>query len=1039
MAIPPRQIGWSQESNLLWEISKTLDFIQGNVGGLQGQITLTTTGNSGPATLVNNILNIPEYTIEGLGGVPETRTITINGESHDLSSDVAFTVLGQAVTVVANYSALPAPSTVPGAFFWVENSQGTYWLPGNLGGTFYNAGLYYSNGVVWQFMETPYQATQIEVDAGVNFTKFVTPLTLGAAAKWATKTEWKGTWTQQQYTINQQVLDEGYLAIANKTTVERPAPQRVGEPFNIYQGTIGSTTATAKQVIFGNKYSFLENVFFEGWRINVVAGNRYTVYLVRDPDGENIISQIIQFVAQSSGWVNLSAQSLIINAGNTYAVIAAVTEPTIVPITFNGNWNISQPQNITVPTSGQITQPRSDPGLLYINNIDNAVVNRSAELGSLEIGDVIKTGTNTWAIQSVSVQAGYFIFGVSPALLNVNIGIQNFIFEETSEATLTYPLDPNYWALNPSPIATMEGLLGIDIPYQDIIPDTTAYGIGVLLQTLVTSADWDIQAFSGASGGVGGGSGGGGATTLDELTDVEIVSPLDTEVLTYEGASGLWKNMPGGSGGGGVPTTRLININGNEFDLAVDREWRVAQGDTGALVFAGLTPNSSTTINIGALKGFVVNNESDPLIPSYSYIDYPGVTNITVPNLNPTWNNQTSTYVFIESNGVGGGNVVFRNSFPTSAQRKTGIWLGKVAHPAGTITVVINEPDYITSPQAFSRDLFQALGPYINSGVYPYTITADLSFGINEGDIFGNGINFTISNTDPNRIHFNGIATASYGYRTRTGAGGAAVTAVTPAVYDVAGVSTPVPGGPNTSTLQYLWAVPGAGGSIAYVMQLGQTTYGSLDLARAAVGKEANVVFPNLIGNAIPIAVLAVRSGATNLSLLTDAQFFRADKLGQISPAGGGSAGGGGATTLDQLTDVEIVTPADTQVLTYESATGLWKNKPSAGGGGSSIIQITITTSTNITTATTATDFPGEGQNGKNVILDNGATAIQINCLGGVTATYAKFGAGAVTFTAGAGRTLQLVDGTAVFNGVPGSTASLWSVGLIDYLRVSNA
>lgn len=187
MAVIPRQIGWSEESNLLWQVLKLLDNLYGSVGGLQGAITLTTAGNSGPATFISNILNVPEYTIDGLGGVPNTRTITINGNTQSLAADVSFTVLGTPISVVANYSALPPPATVPGAFYWAENSQGTYWLPGGMGGTFYNAGLYYSNGVVWQFMETPWQATQAEVDLGINFTKFVTPLTFDSAAKWTTK------------------------------------------------------------------------------------------------------------------------------------------------------------------------------------------------------------------------------------------------------------------------------------------------------------------------------------------------------------------------------------------------------------------------------------------------------------------------------------------------------------------------------------------------------------------------------------------------------------------------------------------------------------------------------------------------------------------------------------------------------------------------------------------------------------------------------------------------------------------------------------
>jgi hypothetical protein len=54
--------------------------------------TLTTTGSSGSATLSSNTLNIPTYTLAGLGGVPTTRTITINGTTLDLSADRTYTI-----------------------------------------------------------------------------------------------------------------------------------------------------------------------------------------------------------------------------------------------------------------------------------------------------------------------------------------------------------------------------------------------------------------------------------------------------------------------------------------------------------------------------------------------------------------------------------------------------------------------------------------------------------------------------------------------------------------------------------------------------------------------------------------------------------------------------------------------------------------------------------------------------------------------------------------------------------------------------------
>lgn len=78
---------------------------------------------------------------------------------------------------VTNYAALPDPTTVPNILYWVQTSQGTSWLPGSLGGTYYPKGTYYSNGIIWSYIDTPYQATQAEVNTGINDDKFVTPLT----------------------------------------------------------------------------------------------------------------------------------------------------------------------------------------------------------------------------------------------------------------------------------------------------------------------------------------------------------------------------------------------------------------------------------------------------------------------------------------------------------------------------------------------------------------------------------------------------------------------------------------------------------------------------------------------------------------------------------------------------------------------------------------------------------------------------------------------------------------------------------------------
>ena len=66
----------------------------------QNAITLTTTGSSGASTYTSGTLNIPNYNLSGLGGVPSTRTLTINGTAYDLSADRSWSV-GTVTSVAA--------------------------------------------------------------------------------------------------------------------------------------------------------------------------------------------------------------------------------------------------------------------------------------------------------------------------------------------------------------------------------------------------------------------------------------------------------------------------------------------------------------------------------------------------------------------------------------------------------------------------------------------------------------------------------------------------------------------------------------------------------------------------------------------------------------------------------------------------------------------------------------------------------------------------------------------------------------------------
>jgi len=65
----------------------------------QGALTLTATGSSGSATLVSNTLNVPTYTLSGLGGEP---AITAGTTSQYWRGDKSFQTLNTTAVAEGN-------------------------------------------------------------------------------------------------------------------------------------------------------------------------------------------------------------------------------------------------------------------------------------------------------------------------------------------------------------------------------------------------------------------------------------------------------------------------------------------------------------------------------------------------------------------------------------------------------------------------------------------------------------------------------------------------------------------------------------------------------------------------------------------------------------------------------------------------------------------------------------------------------------------------------------------------------------------------
>ena len=144
--------------------------------------------------------------------------------------------------VVTNYSALPSAASVPDTFWYVENSQGTKWLPGSLGGTYYTNGVYYSTGSTWIYQEMPNQASQAQVNAGLLDDVFVSPLTL---TNWSALSQFAptGNTSTVQYNNSGSFAGAQYVKIVNdRLTLE----DALSEP---------ATPATGNIVLYSRAYA----------------------------------------------------------------------------------------------------------------------------------------------------------------------------------------------------------------------------------------------------------------------------------------------------------------------------------------------------------------------------------------------------------------------------------------------------------------------------------------------------------------------------------------------------------------------------------------------------------------------------------------------------------------------------------------------------------------------------------------------------------------------------------------------------------------
>ena len=132
-----------------------VDYGNGNGVNLEPSFNISYAADD-PYIYITNATSGKDRSSNGL----RVRITDITGRPNDTPEDVADWLrdnffykggLSEYTGEFANYTDLTTtlPAGVSGRFAYVLASEGTKWLPGSLGGTFYGAGWYYDTGSAW--------------------------------------------------------------------------------------------------------------------------------------------------------------------------------------------------------------------------------------------------------------------------------------------------------------------------------------------------------------------------------------------------------------------------------------------------------------------------------------------------------------------------------------------------------------------------------------------------------------------------------------------------------------------------------------------------------------------------------------------------------------------------------------------------------------------------------------------------------------------------------------------------------------------------
>ena len=344
-----------------------------------------------------------------------------------------------------------------------------------------------------------------------------------------------------------------------------------------------------------------------------------------------------------------------------------------------------------------------------------------------------------------------------------------------------------------------------------------------------------------------------------------------------------------------------------------------------------ITQSGSTAYRVSSGSGIIVSinaSYNDDPYPTVQFLEWPTLTG-TITALSSSYDQQ-----FIAISSSAGTPVIVAQGTPyNDGDYNTSIPIGIVIHQnRSSINAVQTFPSTAYGWKQRSYDFVKAFGPLKISG-YTLSVSGSStgSLLLSGGTAFVEGRNYIVDPNNPSYIvEANGITTSkifryyqsgsnwqsTWGYDTN---GGTGYTAIDPTKYSNAGTLTSV--GSNKWSIQRVYYFPNSA-TKAFYIYYGNAQYDNKLDALAALTTETFTEAPNTLANAIFVGYMVLRDDA---NFNTAASYeFRAAGMFRGSSAGGGSTGG--ATALTSLTDVSVATPADGDLLRYNSVISKWTN-----------------------------------------------------------------------------------------------------------------